>query len=146
MYHIAFSFILLLGTLSSLTSLAQHENDSDFVIVTETLAKFQGRTDRFGMYVSAKLAMIPTIHNKKNIGTIFMQFFIGKDGFVESDSLRNLTQEEALKSMHYTGPIITNRSLIKKIQRIILQSPQWQPGMQDGKPVRQKFIIPLTIN
>ncbi|AWH83721.1 hypothetical protein HYN59_00695 [Flavobacterium album] len=34
----------------------------------------------------------------------------------------------------------------KKLYKIIENSPKWEPGSQDGKPIRASYRLPLTIN
>lgn len=60
-------------------------------------------------------------------GEVFVQFIVEKDG------------------------TITNSKIIKRIGggcdeevlRVMEQAPKWNPGRQKGKPVRQRYTLPI---
>ncbi len=60
-------------------------------------------------------------------GTVYVSFFIEKDGTV--------SHVKILRSPH---PILS-----KEAMRVVREFPKWKPGEQDGKKVRVQFNMPL---
>ena len=73
-------------------------------------------------YPSAALA-------EKAQGKAFVRFVVEKDG--------SITNTEIIKS---TGNIY----LDKEALRVASNMPKWKPGMQQGKPVRVFFMLPIS--
>ena len=73
-------------------------------------------------YPSAALA-------EKAQGTAFVRFVVEKDG--------SITNTEIIKS---SGNIY----LDKEALRVASNMPKWKPGMQQGKPVRVFFMLPIS--
>ena len=66
---------------------------------------------------------------KNNIeGKVIVSFVIEKDG-----SVSNI---KALKSPH--------SSLTEEVVRLVKAMPNWNPGTMSGKPVRVKYVLPLS--
>lgn len=61
-------------------------------------------------------------------GRVTMQIIIEADG-----SISNITVLRGVDS-----------SLDKEALRVVSNSPQWEPGMQNGKPVRVKYTFPVV--
>ncbi|MGG7034119.1 MAG: energy transducer TonB [Flavobacterium sp.] len=62
-------------------------------------------------------------------GRIIVQFVVEKDG--------NLTDIVVLRDIGYgTG---------KEAIRVLKNSPKWKPGINNGRPVRVKYSLPITI-
>jgi TonB family protein len=70
----------------------------------------------------------PEDARKNNIeGTVFLSFIIEKDGSVSGVSV--------LRSV--------NSSLDNEAKRVIALMPKWTPGIQEGKPVRVQYRLPI---
>ena len=62
-------------------------------------------------------------------GKVVVSFVVEKDG--------SLTDIKVLKDIgYYTG---------KEAVRVLKMCPKWNPGMQEGKPVRCQFTLPISI-
>lgn len=61
-------------------------------------------------------------------GTVYISFVVNRDGSV--------SDIEIIRGVH---PLLDNETA-----RVISSSPPWEPGKQWGKPVRVKFIFPLS--
>lgn len=57
-----------------------------------------------------------------------MQFIVGTDG--------SITNARVVRSV--------NQYLDKEALRVVSVMPRWKPGMQDGKPVRVRYTVPVT--
>ena len=73
-------------------------------------------------YPSAALA-------EKAQGKAFVRFVVEKDG--------SITNTEIIKS---TGNIYLDEEAL----RVASNMPKWEPGMQQGKPVRVFFMLPVS--
>jgi TonB family protein len=62
-------------------------------------------------------------------GKVFVSFVVEKDG--------RISNVEVVKSVDATA----NQEAVRLVQSF----PPWTPGYQDGKPVRIKFIVPLSV-
>jgi protein TonB len=61
-------------------------------------------------------------------GKVFVQFVINKDG--------SISDVVAIKGI--------GAGCDEEAVRIIQSSPQWTPGKQRGKPVKQRMVLPIT--
>lgn len=68
--------------------------------------------------------------NFKGSGKIYLKFFIVKDG--------SLTDIEIIRDLGF--------GLGDEAVRVIKESPKWIPGLENGKPVRMMYNLPITIN
>lgn len=99
----------------------------DFVSI-ETQPGFPGGMDKFYAYLK-KAVRYPPMAQENNIqGKVFLSFVVEKNGDLTDIKVeRKLgggTDEEAI--------------------RVLKASPRWTPGIQNGKPVRVKFNIPIS--
>jgi protein TonB len=62
-------------------------------------------------------------------GKIFVQFIVEKDG--------SLTDLKIMRGIDSDSD--------KEALRVLRSSPKWKPGVQNGHDVRQKFVLPITI-
>ena len=70
----------------------------------------------------------PKLAKKRKIqGRVFVQFTVGEGGYIDNIRTR--------------GPHVI---LEEEAKRIISLLPRFKPGVQDGKPVRVPFSIPIT--
>ena len=99
----------------------------DFVSI-ETQPGFPGGMDKFYAYLH-KAVRYPPMAQENNIqGKVFLSFVVEKDG-----SLTDIKVERKLGGG-------TDEEAI----RVLKASPKWTPGIQNGKPVRVKYNIPIS--
>jgi periplasmic protein TonB len=71
----------------------------------------------------------PAVDKENNVqGKVIVQFVVEKDG--------SLTDVKAVR-----GP---DQSLMDEAVRAVKTSPKWSPGIQNGRPVRVAFTIPVN--
>lgn len=71
----------------------------------------------------------PDDAKKKNIqGKVFLTFIVEKDG--------SITDVKVLRGV---SPDIDAEAV-----RVISNSPKWNPGLLNGKPVRVQYVVPLS--
>ncbi len=93
----------------------------------EVKPEFPGGMAKFLSYVG-KNYEVPQDEEFKG-GKVFVSFVVEKDG--------NLTDIKVLRDVGYgTG---------KEAERVLRKCPRWAPAMQNGKPVRCSYQLPITI-
>jgi periplasmic protein TonB len=99
----------------------------DFFNFSEKMPEFPGGSDAFNNYLSQQLKY-PEICIKLGIeGTVNISFIIEKDG--------SLSKIEVLNSIY---PDLDQEAI-----RVLLKSPRWIPGENQGKKVRVKYSLPI---
>ncbi len=94
----------------------------------EVKPEFPGGVSVFYKFIASNYNM-PEVKGGIN-GKVLVSFVVEKDG--------SLTDFKILKDIGYgTG---------QEAIRVLKLSPNWFPAMQDGKPVRCSYVIPLTLN
>lgn len=100
--------------------------DEIFTIVEET-ATPKGGMAAFYKFVGSKLKYPPQANRMGVEGKVYVEFVINRDGsIVDARVVRGIgagCDEEAV--------------------RVVASSPAWNPGKQRGKPVRQKYTLPI---
>ncbi|MEO6149206.1 MAG: TonB family protein [Mucilaginibacter sp.] len=96
----------------------------------EQVPEFPGGLSAFGKYLSNNIKY-PAVARENNVqGRVFLTFVVEKDGaLTDIKVLRSLgsgTDEEAI--------------------RVLKKSPKWKPGIQNGRPVRVQYNIPIAFN
>ncbi len=94
----------------------------------ETQPAFPGGIPGFGEYLS-KAIKYPEVDRKNKLtGKVFVTFVVERDGSV--------TDVVAVR-----GP---SETLKAEAKRVMQASPKWKPGIQNGKPVRVKYTVPIN--
>ncbi len=136
-FTLLFLFSFLFNTLAQQNSekLTETAEQNDTLTFAGSMPLFQGGSDEaFARYVQSKI-IYPKDALKNHIqGTVYVQYIIEKDGKVSNVM------------------IVPGKNLYPSIDQMVIdivsQSPAWEPGSNNGKPVRVKKIIPVrfTIN
>jgi protein TonB len=140
-----FISFLLLGALSAFGQ--DDTSQSNFVVVEET-ATFPGGLLKFYEYMRNNIVYPKDAKKLKTKGTVFVEFYIKEDGYVDTDSVRVLPQEFVKQ---YLPPNNNAQDLTELPQsckdeavRIIKNSPRWNPGKRRDIPVKQRMVVPIS--
>jgi len=87
-----------------------------------------GDANRFSKWVNENLVYPEDAVKAKKQGRVDLKFTITKEGKVEN--------VEVLRG--------TFKSLDDEALRVVKSSPQWKPGMMDGKAVPVTYIFPVV--
>jgi TonB family protein len=119
----------LLGRSNDRTT-SQVNNADTIYNKAEQHAYFPGGGDGFRQFL-AKNLQYPELAKQQNIqGTVFIRVIVEKDGTLSE-----------FKILNTPGAILSEEAI-----RILKLSPKWGPGIQNGKPVRTYFNIPILFN
>lgn len=94
----------------------------------EQLPEFPGGIVEFMKWLTRNLRYPPIAQQQKIRGKVVVSFIINKDGSIASP--RIVTSAD---------PILDREAM-----RVVKMMPRWKPGMEDGKPCRTMFAIPVN--
>lgn len=100
--------------------------------IAETMPEFPGGPNALQTYLQDKLT-VPEKYKSMDVKAeyrVFLQFVIAEDGSV--------TQAELLK------PEPSKQDLNDEALRVVKAMPKWKPGTVDGKPVKVRYVLPVT--
>ena len=80
------------------------------------------------MWIMSQIHYPESMYDANIQGTMLVEFVINKDG--------KLTDIRIIKELH--------KDASKHVADILSKSPLWSPGMNDGKAVDIKFMMPLN--
>ena len=121
---------LALMLLMPMMGMAQEANDADdrVFVEVEKMPEFPGGQQAMLNFLKDNVHY-PEIAKENGIqGRVICQFVVAKNGAIED-----------VKVLRSGG----DASLDKEALRVIKAMPNWQPGWQDGKPVRTRFNLPI---
>jgi TonB family protein len=107
------------------------DKDETYFFVVEEMPKFNGKNndyDEFKEFISGELRYPKEAIDKKIEGRVFVQFVVGKDGYIK--------EAKVARGIH---PSLDQESL-----RAVYSSPRWEPGKQRGQAVNVVFTFPIT--
>ncbi len=102
------------------------KDDEIFTIVGE-VCEFPGGMKALMTYLSEHIDYPELAHKQGIQGRVIVSFVVTKDG-----SIRNV---RIVRSVH---PLLDTEAV-----RVIKGMPKWKPGKVNGKPVNQRFTLPL---
>jgi TonB family protein len=110
---------------------AQPLNDSNHVFtVVDKMPEYPGGQPAMMAFIQKNLEYPEYARNNNLQGIVYATFIIDKKG--------KITDIKILRSM--TPPCIACDS---EVIRVIKKMPKWKPGMQQEKPVKVKFTLPV---
>lgn len=137
MKHLFFTIISLLLATSFgfsqdgeiiLDTIKSSSNSGEKVYIkVDTKPDFEGGIQAFYEYIKKNLK-IPEVE-KDVKGNVIVSFIVEKDG-----SLSNI---KILRD-----PV----GMEKEVTEMLTACPKWKPGIQDGKPVRVEYTLPIAVN
>jgi len=90
--------------------------------------EFPGGLEAFGKFLASNIKYPATAREQKIQGRVIITFVVEKDGSLSNERVvRGITDD------------LNNEAL-----RVIKLSPHWQPGMQNNRPVRVQYSVPIN--
>ena len=111
------------------TPQAVDENDEPLPMrIVQQLPEFPGGMSRFVGWLSKNLRYPESAREQKTQGKVIVSFIVNKDGTITD-----------AKVAHSATTVLDEEAM-----RVIRMMPKWKPGIQDGKPCRTMFTIPIV--
>jgi periplasmic protein TonB len=98
--------------------------------VVEHEPEFEGGMNKFYAYVVRTIRIPQYAHDHNIQGKVIVGFIVEKDG--------SLSHFKIYKS--------ASTDLDEEAIRVMKHSPKWQPGVQNGQPVRVSYSVPINFN
>ena len=108
---------------------ARTEQDGAIFTIVEQMPEFPGGMEALYQFLAANIKY-PGTKDVSVVGKVIVSFVIEKDGTV-SDA-------KVVRKLH---PAFDEEAL-----RVVKLMPKWEPGRQDGKPVRVQFNLPINFS
>lgn len=102
--------------------------DTTVLRTVEQLPEFPGGIVMFMKWLTRNLRYPQQAQQQKIQGKVVVSFIVNKDGSIASPTI--------VKS---ASPLLDREAL-----RVIRMMPRWKPGLEDGKPCRTMFAIPVN--
>ena len=113
---------------SEIRPLVKHNYGPDDVRdVAEKMPHPQGGFTELYKYLRSNINYPPAAKKENIGGRVIVTFIVEKDG--------SLTDVRVAKSVH---PLLDDEAV-----RVVSEMPNWDPGEEDGKPVRVKYTLPI---
>ena len=96
--------------------------------VVEQIPQFEGGMEAFTKWLTQNLCYPPLARQQHIEGRVVVSFIINRDGSISSPKIE-----------HSVHPLLDREAL-----RVIKQMPPWKPGMENDKPCRTLFAIPIV--
>jgi TonB family protein len=127
--------LFTLGLILATTLLVNAQNnalqtDTTVFVSVEKLPEFPGGMARFYDFIIKNIIYPQKAYKNKEQGRVYVTMTVEKNG--------SLTNIKILRS--------ASKELDKEAIRIIKLSPNWMPGIQNGRPVRVQYALPVTFN
>jgi len=107
---------------------ADRSSEEIFAVVEES-AKPQGGMAEFYKYLASNMIIPEEVKNGTVSGRVSIEFLIDSTGVIVPDKVF------VVQSL--------SRACDAEAVRLIRGSPPWSPGMSRGKPVRQRYTLPV---
>jgi hypothetical protein len=98
-------------------------------LVVEDPATFPGGMEKFYDYMSKNIKTPNEVRSGKVSGKVFVEFVIDSTGQIPADDVK------VIKGLC--------KACDEEVVRVVKGSPNWNPGFQRGKPVRQRMVLPI---
>lgn len=105
----------------------EKEDVDQIFLVVEESATPKGGMSAFYKYVSDKMKYPAQARRMGIEGKVFVEFVINRDG--------SITDVKAIKGI--------GAGCDEEAVRVVQSAPPWNPGKQRGKPVRQRYVVPI---
>ena len=94
----------------------------------EQIPEFPGGIVQFMKWITHNLRYPPQAQQQKIQGKVIVSFIINKDGSISAPTI-----------VQSVDPLLDHEAM-----RVIKMMPRWKPGIENGKPCRTMFAIPIN--
>lgn len=106
---------------------AQSPSENQIFAVVEKMPEYVGGFPELGNFLSQNLKYPAEAREKKAQGTVFVEFVVQADGTID--------MAKVLK-----GPGL---GMDEEALRVVKSMPKWTPGMQSGRTVAVRYVLPV---
>jgi TonB family protein len=107
---------------------AMSSRTGEVFTMVEQSATYKGGMEALGSFISDNLVYPEEARTKGLQGKVFVQFIVNADGSISDPAIKKGVDTQ-----------LDNAALA-----VVKAMPNWNPGMQKGKAVRQQFVLPVN--
>jgi hypothetical protein len=107
----------------------EKKSEKEFFMIVEQMPKYPDGDKAAFKYIADNLKFPELDKSNPVFSKVYVDFIVEADGSIEE------------VAMHKP----TNKLLEDEVQRMFSEMPRWEPGKQNGKPVRVKLVWPINI-
>jgi TonB family protein len=123
-----YSFLRFLPDPHPIVSSDSTTQDDEVYMVIEEPAYPQGGMQTFYNFIAKNLRYPAEARRARVTGKVFVEFVVNRDG--------SLSDIKVIKGIGY--------GCDEEVVRVLSMAPNWNPGLQRQKPVRQRMVLPIT--
>lgn len=112
----------------ALPQVTTESSDTAVLRTVQQLPEFPGGIVQFMKWLTSNLRYPPAAQKGKVQGKVVVSFIVNKDGSIASPTI-----------VTSADPALDREAL-----RVIKMMPKWKPGIDNGKPCRTMFAIPVN--
>lgn len=112
----------------ALPQIPTEKQDTAVLRTVEQLPEFPGGIVQFMKWLTRNLRYPPQAQQQKIQGKVIISFIVNKDGSIASPTI-----------VRSVDPILDAEAL-----RVIKMMPRWKAGLENGKPCRTMYAIPIN--
>lgn len=112
----------------ALPQIPTEKQDTAVLRTVEQLPEFPGGIVEFMKWLTRNLRYPPQAQQQKIQGKVIVSFIVNKDGSIASPTI-----------VRSADPLLDREAM-----RVIKMMPHWKAGLQDGKPCRTMYAIPIN--
>lgn len=116
------------GTTGGEGTTDQPDNSIKNTAMVEKLPEFPGGMEAWAKFLSKNMRYPEQAANDGVSGRVYMSFIVEKDG--------KITDIQVSRA--------AGHGFDEEAKRVLKMAPQWKPGIQNGKPVRVRYTIPIN--
>ena len=106
----------------------QSKTDDEVFQIVDQMPEFPGGEKALLNFIAENIVYPQSAKDKNISGRVFLSFVIDKDGSVtDVKVMRGIDKECDAEAM-----------------RVVKAMPKWKPGMNEGKPVRVSYMLPIS--
>lgn len=106
----------------------EETGEDEVFVEVENQPSFPGGMDKLGPWLHKNLKYPASAQESCVQGRVVVQFVVNKDG--------SIVEPKVIKSV--------DPALDKEAIRVVSAMPKWSPGRMRGRPVRVRFVLPVT--
>ncbi|MCD8044252.1 MAG: energy transducer TonB [Tannerellaceae bacterium] len=125
---IVFLFITLACYMPDTSRTFWYEGDEPVFTTVEKMPEFPGGIDSMKVYIHRTIRYPEKFGDVGIQGRVICNFIVNEDGSISEPTVLRGLQED----------------LDAEAVRVINSMPKWEPGIQNGKPVKVRYTIPVN--
>ena len=108
----------------------ESDPENDVYMFVEQMPEFPGGESKLIEFVSKNICCPQEVKEAPISGKVFVKFIVEPDG--------SISNAEVLKGVGFGWD--------EEAVRVVMSMPKWKPGMQNGKPIRVSYMLPIHID